>query len=257
MNKWINPFNRPIALMLFASLIVFSFSQLNITFERFFDSFERGQYMLNRMFPPTLSEPMNLFEAAIQSMQVAVVGTVLGIIMSLILAVLAASNLSPHPLVSYLIKAFATFVRSVPTLIWAILFIIAVGFGPTPGILALGVNSIGMLVKVYAESIEEMDMGIVEAIRSTGASPLQVVFQGVFASIVNILISWSIFRFDINVRYASVLGVVGAGGIGWELMAATQASRYDVALGVTFIIFLMIISIEYLTRFLKRQLENI
>ncbi|MGJ9458991.1 phosphonate ABC transporter, permease protein PhnE [Oceanobacillus sp. CF4.6] len=254
---WIKPLKQPFALSMFAFFFVFSFSQLNITFEKFFDSLERGQYMFNRMLPPTLAEPMNVLEAAMQSLQVAVVGTVLGIILSLILAILAASNLSPYPVVSYVIKAFATFVRSVPALIWAMLFIIAVGFGPTPGILALAVNSIGMLVKVYAESIEEMDRGVLEAIRSTGASPLQVVFQGVFASIVSILISWSIFRFDMNVRYASILGVVGAGGIGWELMSATQASRYDAALGVTFVIFLMIISIEYFTRFIKRQLESI
>ncbi|WP_067725119.1 phosphonate ABC transporter, permease protein PhnE [Oceanobacillus damuensis] len=256
-NSWIKHIRHPNALIIIAILFVFSFSQLNITFTQFFESFERGKYMLDRMFPPQISEPMILFEAVIQSLQVAVVGTVLGIIISLILAIFAASNLSPYPLVSYVIKAFAAFVRSVPALIWAMLFIIAVGFGPTPGILAIAVNSIGMLVKVYAESIEEMDVEIIEAIRSTGASPLQVIFQGVFASIVSILISWSVFRFDINVRYSSILGVVGAGGIGWELMAATQSSRYDLALGVTFVIFLMIISIEYFTRFIKRQLESI
>lgn len=257
LKSWFDKYKRPNPIIIISILFIFSFSQLNITWERLLDSFERGQYMLNRMLPPRFDEPLNLLEAAIESLQVAVVGTILGIIISTVLAVLAAKNLTPHPLISYSIKMFAAFVRAVPALIWAILFIIAVGFGPTPGILALGVNSIGMLVKVYAESIEEMDMATIEAVRSTGASPLQVIFQGVFPSIMSIFITWSIFRFDINVRYAAVLGVVGAGGIGWVLLSAVHSSRWDAALGATFVIFAMIISIEYITRYIKRQLENI
>src|SRR5690606_29408103 len=135
-----------------------------------------------------------------------------GIIFSIILAVFAARNLTPHISISYLIKGFAAFIRAVPSLIWAILFIIAVGLGPTPGIMAIAVSSIGMLLKNYAEAIEEVDIGVIEAIRATGGTMTHIILQGVIPSIINIFVSWSLFRFDINIRYAAVLGIVGAGG---------------------------------------------
>lgn len=237
-------------------IFVLGMLHLNITPERLLSSLERGQHILSVMLPPSLDEPRSIGEAALESVQVAIVGTVFGIIFSIILAVFAARNLTPHISVSYLIKAFAGFVRAVPALIWAILFIIAVGLGPVPGIMALAVNSIGMLLKVYAEAIEEIDPGVIEAIRATGGNRFQVVMQGVIPSIMGIFVSWSVFRFDINMRYAAVLGVVGAGGIGFELMRAAKLSDYSQVLGVTFVIFVMIISIEYISRFVKNSFDS-
>jgi phosphonate transport system permease protein len=234
---------------------IVSLLQLEIVPEKILNSFSRTQNLLNNMFPPALDEPINVLGAAVESLQIAVLGTVWGIIFSIILAFLAAKNMTPHISISYAIKAFAAFVRAVPALIWALLFIIAVGLGPTPGILALAVNSIGMLVKVYAESIEEIDTGVIEAIKSTGGSRFQVIMQGVIPSIMSIFISWSVFRFDINLRYAAVLGVVGAGGIGWELVRASRMIAYDEMLSITIIMFLMVLGTEYFTRFLKQRAE--
>jgi phosphonate transport system permease protein len=139
--------------------------------------------------------------------------------------------------------------------VWALLFIIAVGLGPTPGILALAVNSAGMLVKVYAETIEEIPMGPIEALRASGATRLQIAFQGILPSIIKVFIAWSVFRFDINIRYASILGIVGAGGIGWELVRATQVGRYDVAMGVTLVIFAMVMAAELFSEWLQRRAD--
>src|SRR5699024_1876305 len=112
--------------------------------------------------------------------------------------------------ISYLVKSVAAFIRAVPALIWALLFIVAIGLGPTTGILALAVNSFGMLMKVYAEAIEEIDDSLIDALKATGASKIQIVMQGIIPSMLRIFITWSIFRFDINIRYAAVLGIVGA-----------------------------------------------
>jgi phosphonate transport system permease protein len=122
--------------------------------------------------------------------------------------------------------------------------------------LALAVNSIGMLVKVYAESIEEIDQRVIDAIKATGGSPFQVVMQGVLPTISSIFISWSVFRFDINLRYATVLGVVGAGGIGWELIRASRMIAYNEMLGITIVMFLMVLGAEYVTRFLKQWADR-
>lgn len=252
-----NKITKNILLLLGFAFLVFSLLQMELVPQRLFDSVERARHVLNSMLPPTLDEPRSVFSAAIESIQVAIIGTLFGIIFSIILAVFAAKNLTPHILISYSIKAFAGFVRAVPALIWALLFIVAVGLGPIPGILALAVNSIGMLLKVYAEAIEEIDKGVIEAIQATGGSRVHVIMQGVIPSIMSIFVTWSVFRLDINIRYSAVLGIVGAGGIGYELMRASRLADYGQALGVTFVIFLMIISLEYITRFIKNRFDAV
>ncbi|MDV2685763.1 phosphonate ABC transporter, permease protein PhnE [Alkalihalophilus lindianensis] len=236
-------------------LFIYSILQLEILPERIIKSWERSQHLILGMVPPSLNDPIDIFGAALESLHVAVMGTLLGIIFSAVLACLAARNLSPHISVSYVVKGFAAFVRAVPALIWAILFIVAVGLGPTPGILALAINSVGMLVKVYAEAIEDIDTSVIETIKATGASQFQVIMQGIVPTMMSAFISWSVFRFDVNIRYAAVLGVVGAGGIGWELVRASRVMAYDQVMGVTLVIFGMIISMEFLTRYLKKRTD--
>ncbi|MED3645426.1 phosphonate ABC transporter, permease protein PhnE [Halalkalibacterium halodurans] len=256
MSQWAQQKNRTtkqIIGFLAAVFFLYSMFYLEIVPERVIQSWERSQSLILGMFPPTLDEPIDVLGAALESLHVAVMGTVLGVIFSIMLACFAAKNLAPHWSVSYLVKGFAAFVRAVPALIWALLFIVAVGLGPIPGILALAVNSIGMLVKVYAEAIEEIDHGVIEALQATGANRVHVIMQGVIPTIMSAFISWSVFRFDVNIRYAAVLGIVGAGGIGWELVRASRVLAYDQVLGITLVIFAMIIVMEFLTRYLKQR----
>ncbi|OIJ21284.1 phosphonate ABC transporter, permease protein PhnE [Anaerobacillus alkalidiazotrophicus] len=253
-NKKKQTTNQMIVWLLFV-FFIFSLLQVGILDERIFQAFSRVEGLLLGMFPPVVNEPIDVAGAAIESLQIAIMGTLWGIIFSIALAMFAAQNLTPHISISYALKAFGAFVRAVPALIWALLFIIAIGLGPTPGILALAINSIGMLIKVYSEAIEEMDTGLIDALRATGASKFQIVMQGIIPSIMSIFISWSIFRFDINIRYSAVLGVVGAGGIGWELVRASRIAAYDQVLGITLVIFGMILLAELLTRFLKERAD--
>lgn len=242
-------------ILLLGALFILSILQVNITVDRLVNSVDRGWYIMQSLFPPTISNYSDIFIAAIESIQIAIIGTVLGIVLSLILAIFVAKNTTPHPLFSYIAKGLAAFVRAVPALIWALLFIVAVGLGPTAGIFAIGVNSVGMLVKIYSESIEEIDQGAIEALQATGASKLQIITQGIIPSVARIFISWSFFRFEINIRYSSVLGVVGAGGIGWELIRASRVMDYGEAIGITIIIFVIVLLSENLTTFLKERIE--
>lgn len=212
----------------------------------------RLMYLLPSMVPPVFESPPDILAAAVESVQVAIIGTIIGIAMAAVLGVLGARNISPHPVISESIKLFAAFVRAVPALIWALVFVTAVGLGPVPGILALAVNSLGMLVKAFAETIEEIDMGPVEALRAVGAGRYQIITQGVLPAVNSAFIAWSVFRFDIHVRYASVLGIVGAGGIGWELMRAMRMARFDMAFGITLVIFAMVLVTEFFSSSLKR-----
>jgi phosphonate transport system permease protein len=236
-------------------LFALSVLQLDIAFDRLSEAGQKTSYILGMMFPPRIESPLSILGGALESLQVAVLGTVVGVMLSGVLAVLAARNLTPHPWVHSAIKASAGFVRAVPALVWALVCIVAVGMGPTPGILALGINSIGMLVKVYAESLEEIDRGVLEALRATGAGGYAVIMQGVMPTVAGIVVAWSIFRLEINVRYAAVLGMVGAGGIGFELMRASRMLHYDQVLGVTLVILAMVIGTEAVTQYIRRQLD--
>ena len=250
-RRWLGP---AVALVV-GGLFVLALLQLEISFERLREAATRASFIIGLMLPPRLAYPLNILQGALESLQIAVLGTLFGVFLSSLLAVLAARNLSPHPSLAYLIKGLAGFVRAVPALIWALVCIVAVGLGPTPGILALAINSTGMLVKVYSESLEELDRGVIEALRATGAGPAAVILQGVVPTVMGIVVAWSIFRLEINVRYAAVLGIVGAGGIGFELMRAARMLQYDEVLGVTMAILLMVLGTEAVTQYVRRQLD--
>ena len=180
-----------------------------------------------RAFPPDIDTFWRLGPAVLDTIQIGIVGTFLGILLSLVLGALAAKNTAPSLWLSYALKAAFGLTRAIPALVWALLFIVAVGLGPLPGILALAVNSVGMLGKIFAETFEDVDNGVIEALRSTGAGPVQIFAQCFVPETLPKLISWSIFRLDINIRYASILGIVGAGGIGWELSRAARMGVFS------------------------------
>ncbi len=236
-------------------LLGYSLGQLGLDIDRMVRGASQLRAFIDRAFPPDLETLPRLWRPAIATVQIAVIGTLIGIVLSLFLGAIAASNLTPHWTIGFALKTFFALTRAIPALIWALLFIAAVGLGPLPGILALGVNSIGMLGKIFAEAFEEVDPGVIEAIRATGGNPLQVVVQGVIPQAMPTLVSWSIFRLDINIRYSSILGIVGAGGIGWELSRASRMGDYPSAITVTLVIFLTVYVIELVTDQLRKRVQ--
>ena len=225
---------------------LFCFSQLNIEYQRLVAGTVEFFDIVQRMFPPDASEWRYVLAAAVQSLQVAILGTVIAIVFSLVLAFFAAENLTPHRAVSAAIKGFATFMRVIPTIVWALIFIVAVGLGPLPGVLAIAIHSLGMLIKMFAQSVEEMDNGKIEALKATGASWIQIIAQGVIPTVLTALMAWSILRLEIDIGESTILGLVGAGGIGWELSRAMRGYHFDQAFFIAFVIFVMIFSVEML-----------
>lgn len=208
---------------------------------------------LTHMWPFDVSNADVILRAGVESFQIAFLGTTFGVALSFVLAFFAASNTSPHWLIARFFKALAGVVRAIPALIWVLLFIVAVGMGAFPGILALAFNSTGMLVKMFAQSIEEVDEGVIESARSTGANRLQVIGRAVVPTVFTSLVAWSLFRFEINFRYATILGMVGAGGIGWELTSAMRMYRLDEAAFIIVVIFVMVYTVELIGNRLKRS----
>lgn len=235
----------------------FSLTQLTIDYSRLVTGTSELVAFIGHMLPPDITNWQKVFQAGLESLQIALVGTSLGLLLSLFLSFFAAENLSPHPILSSLIKGLAALIRAIPALIWVLIFIVAVGMGPFPGILALGFNSLGMLIKVFSQSIEELDEGIFEGLKATGANWLQVVFQGVIPSVATAFMSWVVFRLEINFRYATILGMVGAGGIGWELTSAMRMYRLEEAMFIILVIFMMVFTVEMVGNRLKKMIQHV
>lgn len=240
------------ALALLLGVFIISASTLGIDPERIARGWAQLDRFFARAFPPDVDTFWRLGPAVLDTIQIGIIGTFLGILMSLVLGALAAKNMAPSLAFSFVLKTLFGLTRAIPALVWALLFIVAVGLGPLPGILALAVNSIGMLGKIFAETFEEVDDGVIEALRSTGAGPLQIFTQGFVPETLPKLISWSIFRLDINIRYASILGIVGAGGIGWELSRAARMGDFQSAITVTLVIFIVVWAIEQISTGLRK-----
>jgi len=176
--------------------------------------------LLDRMLPPQWDFAPWLVQPLIQTINIATLGTAAAFVLSLPLAFFAALNTSPARALYALARLVIVVSRSVDTLIWALIFIIVVGPGSLAGALAVAVRSVGFLAKLFAEGIEEIDRGPVEAVSATGASRLQTLLYGIVPQVKPVILGVSIYRWDINIRESTVLGLVGAGGIGFTLNEA-------------------------------------
>lgn len=210
--------------------------------------------LLQRMIPPRLDDPGRISMLAVETLLMAVLGTTLAAIASVPLAFLAARNTTPHPLVQAVARAVITFCRAMPDLLFAVLFVRALGIGVLPGILALALHSIGMLGKVFADAIEQTDPGPREAVRSTGVGTVRELLNAVVPQVVPSWIATFVYRIDINLRMSVVLGFVGAGGIGFALQDALRGLIYPRALGIVCVILVIIAAMELLAIAIRRIL---
>jgi phosphonate transport system permease protein len=170
---------------------------------------------LARFFPPDFSLFTQLLKPTIETFMIACLGTMLALILAIPVSWFAAYNITPCKPVTYPIgRAIMTLTRSVHEIVWGLIFVSAVGLGAFPGILAVSMRSIGFIYKLTAEAIEDIDPGPLEAIKATGANQLQVILYGVIPQILPVYLGNAIFQWDINIRRATIMGLVGAGGLG-------------------------------------------
>ncbi|MCB9957047.1 MAG: phosphonate ABC transporter, permease protein PhnE [Rhodospirillaceae bacterium] len=202
-------------------------------------------------FPPDFSDWDLYVEEMAITVQIAVWGTALAIVCSIPLGVLCSENIVPwwvyHP-VRRLMDAF----RAINEMVFAMLFVVAVGLGPFAGVLALFVHTTGILAKLFSEAVEAIDPRPVEGIRATGANGVQEVIYGVIPQVLPLWISYSLYRFESNVRSATVLGIVGAGGIGQLLYENIRGFYYDETAAILIIIILVVSALDILSQQLRR-----
>lgn len=209
-----------------------------------------------RSVPPDWSVLTRLWAPALETIQIAIWGTLLSVILALPLSFIAASNLHSWHWLRRVTRQFLNVVRSINELILALVFVSAVGLGPFPGVLALALHGMGMLGKFFAENIEEIDNGPLEALRSAGASQLQVIVFGVVPQAITAWIGVVLYRFEVNLRSATVLGMVGAGGLGFELVSSLKLFRYQETATCIVVITVMVIVADMVSNFLRQRIQR-
>lgn len=195
---------------------------------------------------------MDLVEALWETLQMAWAGTVLGAALAVPVAVLAAAPLS-RPGVSHAARAFLAAVRTIPALVWAILFVILVGLGALAGILALAAYTLGSLGKLFYEALEAVDPEILDATRATGASRLQVVRHAAVPEAGNALVSQGLYVLEYNIRASSILGLVGAGGIGFYMMRALERLDYASLATAIALLFVLLLVVDAASRGVRKR----
>jgi phosphonate transport system permease protein len=207
------------------------------------------------MFPPIFEPRAELIKGIGETLEIAILASALGVLLSVPIAVLGARNLMPAA-VTWPIRAFVTLCRTFHPIIVAILFVKAVGFGALAGVLALTVASIGFLGKLLTEAIEEISMKQIEAVRATGAPFMSVLTFAVLPQVMYRLIGFIAYETDSNLRNSTMVGIVGAGGIGGTLFSAFQRFDYDFVFGIVLCIIFLICLGEVLQILVKKVFKQ-
>lgn len=234
-------------------ILLWSFQGAEFNFAKLAEGAVNMTEFLGRLFPPDFSDFGTIVVLLIETLQMAIVGTVLGAVLSLIVAFGAASNLAPKWLY-YSSRWVMNIIRSVPDLVFALMFVSAVGLGPFAGILAMTLGSIGSIGKVYAEAMESVDRGPLVAMEAVGASRRQVIQYGVLPQAAPLLVSYTLLLFEGNVRGATILGLVGAGGIGLELTTAMRMYDYGHLSAIVICIIVLVTAIDQGSAFIRRRI---
>ncbi len=218
----------------------------------FRDAGNMAQYAQG-FFPPDFADWRHYLSELVITLQIALWGTALAIVCSVPLALLAASNISPwwvHQPVRRVLDAC----RAINEMVFALLFVVAVGLGPFAGVLALWIHTTGTLAKLFSETVEAIDPQPVEGIRATGAHPLAEIVFGVIPQVMPLWISYALYRFEANVRSASVVGMVGAGGIGMVLWDVIRGFQYAQTAAVLLMLVVSVSVIDVLSAQLRKRL---
>ncbi|MHB2205512.1 phosphonate ABC transporter, permease protein PhnE [Methylobacterium sp. CM6257] len=239
---------------LLALYAIYAASQLGFVPERFAGGLAHGRQFLARMFPPNFSRWELIQSGIVESLQIAVIATVIGIAVALPIGFLAARNLMP-PWVTWPTRALIALCRSFHPIIVAILFVKAIGFGALAGVMALIVASVGFIAKLFAEAIEEISLKQVEAVRATGAGFLSTLIMGVQPQVLPRFIGFATYQLDSNLRNSTMVGIVGGGGIGATLFTAYQRFDYDVVLAILTVIVALIMVAEIVSGWARKVFQ--
>ncbi|NGP44524.1 ABC transporter permease subunit [Bacillaceae bacterium SIJ1] len=261
----VKPFNKAsfiigMTLLVLVALTIYGF----LTFDYKGVSLIEGVLLTLDNFKTMFTEPRlssftfteGLYQVTI-TIGLAMLSTLIGAVVSLFLGLFAAQNLT-SPRISNIIKVFISFIRAIPTVLWVLIFAVAAGLGSVAAVIGMTFHSVGYLIKAYSESFEEIDEGVIEALKGSGANWWQIVFQAVIPSSITYLISWTFLRFEINFGVAVAMGAAaGAGGIGFDMFMASSfyLDLHEVG-AITLYILTFAVLLEIVAVRIKRHLQS-
>lgn len=245
---------RTAGVLLFIALIAWAWSGSDFAFGKLVIGIPRMGEFFTRMVPPDIEVATTVLQATGETIQIALLGTVLSAVASFFLGVLAATNLTPG-WVHQPIRWLLSILRAIPMILLALVFVSTVGLGPFPGVLAVAVHSTGMLGKFYAEAFENARRGPIEALDSVGATWWQRVRFAILTQVAPDLARDTLFRFELNFRDSLVLGLVGAGGIGFYIQLYIRAFQYDKVATLTIVVLVVVVLVEQVSVIVRNRLR--
>ena len=249
-QRWGRQVGRSL-LMLMLIAISFVWVEL-LNLERMAEGIPAIVTLLGEMLPPDFGRWSQWIQPILDTVAMSVAGTAIAILLSIPLALLAARNTTPHPICFYLARISLNLTRVIPELILGMILVAAVGFGKLPGTLALGLHSVGMVGKFFAEAIELSNPAPVEAARSAGATEPQVIVHSVLPQVLPQLMDVTCYRWEYNFRASMVLGAVGAGGLGLEIISALRILQYQQVSALLIVVLIMVTLVDSLSNYLRK-----
>ena len=250
------PWFIPLLVLLFMiGVYIWALQGLKVDFELLKDSSPYIIDFISRLFPPDWKVLNIAVKGLIETVQMSIWGTSIGAILSLPIAIASASNIAPLWL-RWIANLLQNTVRSVPSIILGLIFVAATGLGAPAGTLALSIYTIGYLAKFYQQAIESVDHRSLESLQVIGASRIQIAQYGILPQILPLGLGYTLWMFEYNIRAASVLGVVGAGGIGFQLKSYIDGFEYTKATTMMLVLLVVVTVIDWFSSKLRRYLES-
>lgn len=264
-----------LVLAVLAGVFVWSYQGSNIDLGLLFSREGGGAILeyVERLFPPDLSAKVlnEAFVGAWETFAISLMGTLLAVFIALTLVFFGSRNLVYAGLLYemearrgfrrglglsafLLARGILNFLRTVPEMLWALIFVFIVGLGPFPGVLALGVHTGGVLGKLFAEVLEDVDLGPIESLQSTGANKLQIVLYGILPQVLPQFVSYTLYRWEVSIRVAAVLGFVGAGGLGQRIHIAISLFLEHQLLTLLLVLYVLVTVVDFFSASLRRRL---
>lgn len=239
------------------ALFVWSLAAVNLQ-DMNQSGFKIALNILTGIFSPDLNLLLSVTKQSVlyllvETVAIAFLGTIVGAVLSVPLAFLAASNIVPKP-IAWLTRLLLIVIRTIPALVYGLMFIRVSGPGPFAGVMTIGITSIGMLSKLYVDAIEELDTKVLESMTSIGCTTFEKIRYGILPQLLSIFLSVTIYRFDMNMREASILGLVGAGGIGAPLIFAMNSYKWNQVGAILIGLIILILLIEWMSNKLRAKL---
>jgi len=241
--------------LILGALIVVSAHLCQVRLDDLPGNLAKGFEVLRFFFPPDWSSLRELAGPALVTLLLAALATPLGVILSLFFGLAGARNLAPNWLRT-ISRTLIGVERALPEIIVLLLLVAALGVGPFPGVIALAIGSVGMLGKLFADAIEEVDPKVLESVACVGATRWQVIRHAVLPEVMPALLANAIFRFEVNIRASVLLGAVGAGGIGLELSKAMSLLEYERAMMAVLVTLLLVFGAERISDFLRAKVMD-